>query len=776
MPKGMPGPTDFQLVFETDAEATLLIDETAQVVAVSAGYLRATGLARSAVLEHSLFDLPPYREQPVLKQRLQEALDGIRQSVLMHSVALEGAAGTDSRPPWAWDNARPLPSPDGSVRFTVHSFRGATTGTPSESQRERRLRKLIEHSYDVIALFDGMGRVQFVSPSVRRILGYSEEQFVALPPLELVHPDDAAQFGRKINELYGQPGGFLVQRVRTRHADGSWRTNEVASWNLLHDPDVAAVVSNFRDITPHVELAAALERKNEHLQLTLTAARAITWDVDVRQRKVTYFPDFHAFFHMPPGPTGPILGLDALEAIHPDDRDNVRKLALESIASGRELNLEFRGRDVEGEPRWYAVNGRLITDAAGHPVRLVGVVWDATERHLLEAERTALERQVQESQKLESLGVLAGGLAHDFNNLLTTILGSTGMLQRAAPGAADMQRQLAQVEEAALHAADLCQQMLAYAGKGRFVLGRVDINQLIQATAKLLRSSIDRRISLRFELAADLRQVVADATQIRQVLMNLVINAADAIGDAGGMIEVRTGIERVPSGSTRSELATGSELAPGSYAFLQVIDSGPGMTKEVQARIFEPFFSTKFTGRGLGLATVLGIARGHRGGLEVQSEIGQGASFKLLLPLPPDMETFEELPQVREVREPNGAPHATVLVVDDEARVRNVICQGLELMGFDVIAAESGRAALQLYGERGREIACVLMDLTMPEIDGAHALDALLRIDPKVRVLLMSGYNEHEAVARVVGKGLAGFIQKPFAFEELQQRLRALLR
>ena len=273
MPKGMPGPTDFQLVFETDAEATLLIDETAQVVAVSAGYLRATGLARSAVLEHSLFDLPPYREQPVLKQRLQEALDGIRQSVLMHSVALEGAAGTDSRPPWAWDNARPLPSPDGSVRFTVHSFRGATTGTPSESQRERRLRKLIEHSYDVIALFDGMGRVQFVSPSVRRILGYSEEQFVALPPLELVHPDDAAQFGRKINELYGQPGGFLVQRVRTRHADGSWRTNEVASWNLLHDPDVAAVVSNFRDITPHVELAAALERKNEHLQLTLTAAR-----------------------------------------------------------------------------------------------------------------------------------------------------------------------------------------------------------------------------------------------------------------------------------------------------------------------------------------------------------------------------------------------------------------------------------------------------------------------------------------------------------------------
>jgi len=246
-----------------------------------------------------------------------------------------------------------------------------------------------------------------------------------------------------------------------------------------------------------------------------------------------------------------------------------------------------------------------------------------------------IDRRVQERQKLESLGVLAGGIAHDFNNLLMVIIGNTNMLRRHTPPNSTTSGYLDEVEDASRRAAELCQQLLAYAGKGRLMLAALGLNQLVEETAQLLRALTSKRGELRFVLAQQLPKVVVDATQLRQVLMNLVINASEAIGPLGGTITVRTGLcdfdpQRVPAQDT----LIGAELAPGPCVFLQVDDTGPGIPPDRQRRIFEPFFTTKLTGRGLGLATVLGVARGHGGALVVRSQVGQGASFRLLLPLP----------------------------------------------------------------------------------------------------------------------------------------------
>jgi CheY-like chemotaxis protein len=330
---------------------------------------------------------------------------------------------------------------------------------------------------------------------------------------------------------------------------------------------------------------------------------------------------------------------------------------------------------------------------------------------------------------------------------------------------------LNQIEEASRRAADLCRQMLAYAGKGRFVLSHISLNKLVEETTHLLQVSISKKAVLRLHLDEQAPEIIADATQIRQVLMNLVINASDAIGERSGVISISTGVVRADRGYLDTTFLS-PELAVGYYAYLEVSDTGRGMSPETQARVFEPFFSTKAQGRGLGMAAVLGIVRGHQGALKIYSEQGKGSSFKLLLPLAPAGAEHAQ-PDHRAVA--TSSANGTILVVDDEETLRAVACQMIEQLGMRTLAAADGREALDVYRRHQQEIIGVLMDLTMPHMDGAECFGELRRINPDVRVLLMSGYNEQDAIARFVGKGLAGFIQKPFAIDDLKSRLDVLL-
>lgn len=385
------------------------------------------------------------------------------------------------------------------------------------------------------------------------------------------------------------------------------------------------------------------------------------------------------------------------------------------------------------------------------------------ERKWGEDEREKLEAQVQHAQKLESLGVLAGGIAHDFNNLLTGILGNADLTLMSLPDGSPCYQSVREIKKTAERAADLSRQMLAYSGRGSFLIETIDLNDVVREMGNLLEASISKRAALAYELATDLPPVVADTTQIRQVIMNLITNASDAMADNDGLIRLRTGVrhcDRAYLGETYLD----DQLPEGEYVYLEVEDTGCGMDEATLQRIFDPFFTTKFTGRGLGLAAALGIIRGHRGAVEVKSDAGRGTLFRVFFPMSdqPVRRAAPEAP-LPEARRTGG----TVLLVDDEQAIRDVAGRMLEQAGFTVLRAADGNEAVSLFGDRKDEIGCVLLDLTMPRKGGEETFRELKGLQPGVQVVVSSGYSEQEVAQRFAGEDVAGFVQKPYLYATL---------
>ncbi|MFO1372187.1 MAG: ATP-binding protein [Candidatus Competibacteraceae bacterium] len=433
-------------------------------------------------------------------------------------------------------------------------------------------------------------------------------------------------------------------------------------------------------------------------------------------------------------------------------------------------------------PAYYAhMEGALINTSLGRqqtnniPMLLLAVT-DITERKWAEEKRLQLERQMQQTQKLESLGVLAGGIAHDFNNLLTIILGNASLaLDELPPVSPSPARDsLHSIEETSLRAAELCRQMLAYSGKGGFVIENIKLGMLIGEMVSLLKASISKKAILNLNLKDPLPPLRGDPSQIRQVIMNLVINASEAIGEHNGVITISTGVMEC-SHEYLCEAYLDESLAEGFYVWLEISDTGCGMDQETQRRIFEPFFTTKFTGRGLGLSAVLGIVRRHNGTLRVYSEPTRGTTIKVLFPAVQEDKALAVDQSSSSGKSGDWKGVGTVLLVDDEESVRTMGTKMLERLGFKVLTAVDGREALELYRERHDEITLVLLDLTMPYMDGEETFRELRRIEPKVRVVMSSGYTETEIAPRFAGKRLSGFLQKPYALHTLAQCLRGAL-
>ena len=408
----------------------------------------------------------------------------------------------------------------------------------------------------------------------------------------------------------------------------------------------------------------------------------------------------------------------------------------------------------------------------GNPRGIIASGQDITELRRLDAERRLLETKFQHAQKLESLGVLAGGIAHDFNNLLVGILGNASLALMDIPTESPLREVVADIETTALRAAELTKQMLAYSGKGRFVVHPVDLTALVREMAHLLQTVISKRAALRFDFASDLPPVVADDTQLRQIVMNLITNASDAIGNNDGVITLRTGRRD----ATREYLVSSyvdDALPSGPYAFIEVKDTGCGMDAQTLARIFDPFFSTKFTGRGLGLAATLGIVRGHHGTIKVESTPNVGTTFTVLLPcsaaIPGPVSTRSAASSER------FRGRGLVLVVDDDETVRAVAQHMLQRSGFSVLTACDGRQAVEKFAAARDAVDLVLLDLTMPQLSGEQAFRSMREMRRDVRVVLMSGYSSHELESRYGAEGLAGFVQKPFRLEELQACLTRAL-
>ena len=385
------------------------------------------------------------------------------------------------------------------------------------------------------------------------------------------------------------------------------------------------------------------------------------------------------------------------------------------------------------------------------------------------AERQAQEEQLRETQKLESIGVLAGGVAHDFNNLLTGILGNASLLlENAAPGSFEHQA-LSEVVKGSERAAELTQNLLAYAGKGRFMIRPLDLSQMVREIARLVENLIPKMAELRIETASSLPLVDGDSGQLQQIVMNLIINGAEALeGRRGGWVHVTTSLLESRDGN---EDYMGKPVPNGAYVCLTVRDNGTGMDAATRKRVFDPFFTTKFQGRGLGLAAVLGIVRGHHGHLQVDSQPGAGTTFRVLLPPGRRAQAEQHEPASAKTE----ANRKTILVVDDEPSVRSVARRALTARGYRVLLAENGQAALDLFHAKPGEIGLVLLDLTMPVMGGEETYAHLRRANPDLAVILSSGFSGASLAERFAGQGFAGFLQKPFSASQLTDKVAECL-
>ncbi|HEX4845731.1 MAG TPA: response regulator, partial [Geothrix sp.] len=448
------------------------------------------------------------------------------------------------------------------------------------------------------------------------------------------------------------------------------------------------------------------------------------------------------------------------------------------IPPERQGEVERRRKDLAGSAEGFRVTLENVT-RTGHRIicdwyntalrdeqgRFMGTFFladDVTERRRAEA-------ALRQAQKLESLGVLAGGIAHDFNNLLTAILGNTEVALERTRDNPVLQQVLHRVEATTQRGSDLARQLLAYAGKAHFAVRPLDLNAIILEMGDLLSVSISKKVAIRRDLQPGIPPVEADAAQFQQVVMNLVINASEAIGERAGQITLRTRAVEL----SQAELAAGfpgQVLEPGLYVRLEVEDDGCGMDVDTIGRIFDPFFTTKFTGRGLGLSAMLGIVRGHRAGIHVESAFGKGTTFTLLFPA-----TEATVVTPPPAAEPQTKASGTILVVDDEALIRDLACSALETAGFQVLEARDGQEAVELFQAGQTHVDLVLLDMTMPRMGGAEAFRLIRNLAPGVRVLLTSGYTQKESLEDLADLPPDGFLQKPFRVRELVARTRDIL-
>ncbi len=456
-----------------------------------------------------------------------------------------------------------------------------------------------------------------------------------------------------------------------------------------------------------------------------------------------------------------------------ESQEEVRESLAQVIAGTREVaRLEYTLPGEDGSLLWHATTLTREINQEGSVV-LIGVAKDITQQKQAEEERHKLEEQIRNAAKLESLGILAGGIAHDFNNLLTAIMGNCGLAKMQVPQSSKTGNHLIKIEKASLKAAELCQQLLAYSGKGKFVVQALNLNDVIREMMHLLSVSISKKVDIRLEFNESLPYIKADVAQMQQVIMNVITNASEAIGDQTGTIIVKTDVIELDREGLE-QYYMGEMLDPGRYIMIEVTDSGEGMDAETIEKIFDPFFTTKFTGRGLGLAAVLGILRSHEASVKITSVVGKGTTFSFIFP-PHKFSETQSAAESASGEDEIWYGKGTVLLVDDDDSIREVSRQTLEQAGLQVITAENGEEAVQIYRARRKDIRLVLMDMTMPNLNGREAFVKMRDIDKNVKVILSSGYSEQEATQRIDETGLLGFLQKPYKPQDLLNKIKNIL-
>jgi two-component system, cell cycle sensor histidine kinase and response regulator CckA len=591
------------------------------------------------------------------------------------------------------------------------------------------------------------------------IFGYSQTELSGKTFVEITHPEDREASLTAVRRLLSGEISLWSAEKRYIRKDG------VVIWGRLflsivrdrhHQPQY--FIGIVEEITERKQAAAALLQSEERYRSLVMATAAFVWIADVNGEFGRPQPSWESY-------TGQSWeqhrGSGWIASVHPDDRARVADVWHRAVSTRSLYEVEWRAwHAASGEWRYCQTRGIPVINSEGEAREWIGAVSDVHDRKMLEA-------RLQREEKLASLGVLAGGIAHDFNNLLGGVAAQAELALAELDEGLHPKEELRAIQNAALRGSEIVRQLMVYAGKESGVIGPVNVSQIVKEMIELLSVSVSKHAVLEADLGKDLPSVQTDAAQLRQIVMNLVTNASEAIGDRDGVIRVTT---RHPMAR---DLPGGSETLPdGDYLILEVSDTGQGMPPEIQARVFDPFFTTKSRCRGLGLAVVHGIVQGLGGAIRVTSELGKGTTFRILLPCAETKVEATSDPVLPNEELGTLSKRGAVLIVEDEDALRGAVARMLRKTGFDVIEAADGSSAIDLLRAAVDKIDMVLLDMTIPGASSAEVIAAAARTRPDIRIILTSAYGPEMLTAPLSADQVRGFIRKPFQLRDLVNTLR----
>jgi len=731
-------------------------------VSVNAAFLRATGLSQGKVVGKIVNEVIP---QPSLMMALGKYRQAIEEKTVVH---WEETSDYPTGRLTGEVSVAPVFDNEGTCTELVGSVHDITQRKRDEAalrDREERLRASETQLKDAQRLAKVGSWERRIDTAIsqwsdenRRMLGVSNDAPANFSTfINCVHPKDREKV-LEIELKVRTTGGPGEVQYRILRPDGEVRFVHSVLEALRNDQGIAVrIVGASQDITEQVKAGELLRESEGRLKSAERLAHVGHWSWDLNSKQVIWSEECFRIFGRPTD-CQPSYG-EFLEAVRPQEIELVKRAEKERLANKSGTSIEYRIVRPDGDVRTVKSVAEVVLDEEGRPVRMFGAVQDITDVRRAQEESVA-------RQKMESLGVLAGGIAHDFNNLLGSILAEAELVEADLPADSSPVEEIQRIKAVAMHGAEMVRELMIYAGQDQTSLVEpVDLSRLVEEMLELLKVSSSKQVVLKIDLDRELPSVGGNASQIRQVVMNLVINASEAIGGKEGVI-------RVATSRVTGRLAN---LPTGNYVRLEVSDTGCGMTEEVKAKIFDPFFSTKFPGRGLGLAVVQGIVRSQGGAIHLISTPGQGTTFQVLLPC--TSKWASDTPNVLNSRgtEQSNTRAGTILVVEDEELLRLAVSKALRKKGFSVIEASDGSAAMDLLRTHIDDLDVILLDVTLPGISSRQIFEEAQRIRPNLKVILSSAYGKETVDATFTGMRVGHFIRKPFQLGDLVSLLQDVL-
>jgi len=635
-------------------------------------------------------------------------------------------------------------------------------------ESESKYRDLVETSNDWVWEIDPEGYYTYASQKVENLFGYTPEEVIGKTPFDLMFEEDIERITEFFKDMTKKPTPFTIPENRYLHKDGSLLVLEISG---VPNFDSRGILVGWRglvhDITERKRAEDAIRKSEERLTNVHLAINDGIWEWDVRENRVTYASDRFV----------EIMGFESMEDIpfaywslhiHPDHRAKVLEAFRRTVLGESVLDVELKYRNSGKEYFWINATGALVSNGEETDKKIVGSVRDITNKKMAEKERRELQAKLQQAQKMEAIGTLAGGIAHDFNNLLQSIIINTELgLYELKDERIDTKR-LEQIFKASARAKDLVRQIVTFSRQSEKPLSPLRLSPLVKESLKLLRSTLPATIEVRQSIMAGKDTILADPTQINQILMNLCTNAAHAMKQGGGVLEVSL----IDAALTDAAADINAELSPGDSVILKVSDTGYGMDQAVMERIFDPFFTTKgpAEGSGMGLSVVHGIVKGCNGTIVVDSKPGKGATFQIFFPY-----VEEEVVLIAKESAPLPVGNEQILLVDDEMFILESLKAALENLGYTVVTSLGSKKALEAFSIRPERFDIVITDHTMPHMTGAELAKKLMSIRPGLPIILCTGFSDMITEEDAKAIGISGFFMKPLVTNEIANTIRRVL-